>query len=217
MKIATWNLERLKKNKSEAILSKLAELDADILILTETDSRIGLGEKYTSVSTQALFDGYDGIKYKKTENRVTIWTKYKVEKQHKTFDNYTSICVELQTPLGLLNVYGTIIGVFSGKGERFNEDLKSQLVDIENLSGNSCLVGDFNITFSGYVYPSHKARNELNETFDKLHLNCLTSKIADSVDHIAISENFIQNRKATLAIWNEDKSLSDHIGICITL
>ena len=217
MKIVTWNLERLKKNKNEIILSKLTELDADILILTETDSQINLGEKYTSISTQNLFNGYDGIAYKNTENRATIWTKFKIAKQHKTYDNYTSVCTEIQTPFGLLNVYGTIIGVFGGKGERFQNDMESQSLDFENLSGNICLAGDFNIALSGFAYPSHKAKNHINETFDKLNLKCLTSEIIDNVDHIAISKSYLENRKTSIEIWNEDKALSDHIGICITL
>ena len=216
MKIATWNLERLKKNKSEIILSKLTELDADILILTETDSQIDLGEKYASISSQNLFAGYDGIEYKNTENRTTIWTKYKIEKQYSTYDHYTSVCAEIKTPHGLLNVYGTIIGVFGGKGERFQNDMKSQKLDFENLSVNICLAGDFNIALSGFAYPSHKARNEINETFEKLNVKCLTSEIVDNVDHIAISKSYLANHKTRIEIWNEDKALSDHIGICLT-
>ncbi len=216
MKIATWNLERLKKNKNTVILSILTELDADILILTETDSQINPGEKYASISTQNLFNGYDGIVYKNTENRTTIWTKFKIEKQHKTYDHYTSVCAAIQTPLGLLNIYGTIIGVFGGKGERFQNDMKSQKRDFENLSGNLCLAGDFNIALSGFAYPSHKARNEIRETFENLNLQCLTSEIIDNVDHIAISKSYLANREMSIEIWNEDKTLSDHIGICLT-
>ena len=216
MKIATWNLERLKKNKSEIILSKLRTLDADILILTETDSEISLGNEYSSISTQNLFNGYDGIAYKNTENRTTIWSKYKIEKQNSTYDHYTSVCAVIHTPFGLLNVYGTIIGVFGGKGERFQNDMKSQRLDFENLSGKICIAGDFNIALSGFAYPSHKARNEINETFEKLDLKCLTSEIIDNVDHIAISKSYLANREMSIEIWNEDKTLSDHIGICLT-
>ena len=216
MKIVTWNLERLKNNQTEIILSKLTELDADILILTETDSRINLGDKYSSISTQNLFNGYDGTPYKNTENRTTIWTKFKIEKQHATYDNYTSVCAEIQTPFGLLNVYGTIIGVFNGKGERFESDMKSSKLDFEKLSGNICIAGDFNIALSGFAYPSHKARNEINEIFERLDLKCLTSEIKNSVEHIAISKSYLENRKTSIEIWNEDKKLSDHIGICIT-
>ena len=46
MKIATWNVERLKNKKYlHEILSEIEKIDADILILTETDSQI-LPENY---------------------------------------------------------------------------------------------------------------------------------------------------------------------------
>ena len=41
MKIANWNIERLKNSsKLDEITQILTNLDADILVLTETDNRI---------------------------------------------------------------------------------------------------------------------------------------------------------------------------------
>ncbi|PNH18632.1 hypothetical protein B6K86_08490 [Lachnospiraceae bacterium] len=41
MKIATWNIERLKHKKALAeIMSSIDEIKADILVLTETDQRL---------------------------------------------------------------------------------------------------------------------------------------------------------------------------------
>ena len=62
-----------------------------------------------------------------------------------------------------------------------------------------------------------KDDEEINKAFEKLNLKCFTSEIIDNVDHIAISKSYIENRKINIEIWNEDKVLSDHIGICITL
>ena len=43
MKIATWNVERLKhKSKLALIVETIKRIDADILILTETDTQIYL-------------------------------------------------------------------------------------------------------------------------------------------------------------------------------
>lgn len=217
MKILTWNLERLIKDKNQLILDKLSELDADILILTETNSIINPGEDYSCIATESLSKGYDGIPYKRGENRTTIWTKYKIEKQCKTFDNFTSVCAEIQTALGVLTIYGTIIGAFGGKDERFKTDLKFQSLDFENLSGNICIAGDFNVYMIGYAYPSHEARKKLNQIFDNLNLQCLTREIADNVDHIVLSHDFIKDKKINIETWNLDKKLSDHIGICIHL
>lgn len=218
MKILTWNIER-PKAENQLILDKLAEYDAEILILTETNSIIKLGQKYTFVATETLKNGYDGVQYKAGENRTTIWTKYKIGIQHKTYDSFTSVCAEIETPNGLLNIYGTIIGVFGGIGERFKSDLENQLLDFENLSTESsiCIAGDLNVTFSGRVYPSHDARNKLNSVFEKLELKNLTAEIENNVDQIVISKSFIENRNVKIETWNHDRKLSDHIGICVTL
>ena len=217
MKILTWNLERLQKNKNDLVLDKLKDPDADILILTETNSIIRIGQDYNFVSTKELQSLHDGVNYKDGEIRSAILTKYPILKTHKTFDEYTSVCAEIDTPVGILKVYATIIGVSGGKGERFKSDLNSQLQDFEKLfsTANICLAGDLNTTFSGYVYPSHKAREELNKCFDKFSLMNTTESIFDCVGHIAISRSFVNENPVKIETWNSNKSLSDHIGICI--
>jgi len=111
MKIATWSLERLARRKNQAILDKLQEVDADILILTETSSAIGL-DNYNCASTNFLPNFFDGIKYNNGENRVSIWTKHPVKGAHESYDGFTSVCCDIGTPFGLLTVYGTIIGQY---------------------------------------------------------------------------------------------------------
>mgnify|MGYP003468136382 CR=1 FL=1 len=120
---------------------------------------------------------------------------------------------------GILKVYGTIIGIFGGIGKRFESDLMGQLSDFENFEAekSNCIIGDLNVYFSGYAYPSRYARNILNETFEKLKMENLTSEIAENVDHIIISKEFIKNKKTEIETWNLDKKLSDHIGICLTI
>ena len=219
MKIITWNVERLQKNKNEEIKAKLLEFDADIIVLTETSSILNLGNIYNSISTKPLTENYDGVNYKKDENRVSIWTKYNFANRYKTFDSFTSICTEIETEFGLLKVYGTIIGVFGGIGKRFENDLTLHLKDFENLDANSlnCIIGDFNVSFSGYAYPSHYARTTLNNVFEKLKMENVTRNIPENVDHISISKAFIENKKINIETWNEDKKWSDHIGISLTI
>jgi len=218
MKILTWNLERPKK-ANQLILDKLAEYNADIVVLTETNNIINLGKEYASIESETLVKDHDGINYHKGENRTTIWTKYKILVEHKTFDSYTAVCAQIETPNGSLNVYATIIGVFGGIGERFKSDLENQLLDFEKLTSKKplCIIGDLNVTFSGRVYPSNEARNKLNNAFDKLKLLNVTATIENNVDHIIVSKGFIKNKKVIIETWNHDNKLSDHIGICLTL
>ena len=218
MRIATWNLERLKKRKRQLIIDKLIEIEADILILTETDYSIQL-ENYFCISTELLPLGFENTDYKAGEIRVSILTKYKTTNKYETYDSYTTVCSDIETPWGTLTVYGSIIGVFGSKQPRFDNDLYGQLVDIERLFANRqiCFAGDLNTTFSGRVWPSRKARQTLIDSFEKYKLSNTTASIQDTVDHIVLSSNFIENRRLTIETWNQDKKLSDHVGHLLTI
>ena len=218
MRIATWNLERLKKRKRQLIIDKLIEIEADILILTETDYSIQL-ENYFCISTELLPLGFENTDYKAGEIRVSILTKYKTTNKYETYDSYTTVCSDIETPWGTLTVYGSIIGVFGYKQPRFDNDLYGQLADIERLFANRqiCFAGDLNTTFSGRVWPSKKARQTLIDSFEKYKLSNTTASIQDTVDHIVLSTNFIENRQLKIETWNQDKKLSDHVGHLLTI
>lgn len=216
MKILTWNVERVKKQNLKTLIDQYG---ADIIVLTETSSKLDFSDKYKNIATEKLYQGYEGINYRNDENRTTIWTKYEIIEQISTFDNFTSVCCELKTEYGNLKIYATIIGVLGGKGERFKNDLESHLNDFNKfgVNENNCVVGDLNTNFAGFAYPSHHARNILNMTFKNLKMINLTAEIENNVDHIVLSEKFLENRKVQTEVWNFDKKLSDHIGICITI
>ena len=218
MKILTWNVERFKSHKIE-IKELIESFNADIIVLTETSSEIDLNNNYNCVATVELPSNHDGIYYEEAENRTTIWTKYEIVKQNKTFDNFTSICSKIKSEFGVLNIYATIIGVFGGKGERFKNDLEQHLDDFQklNIKETNCIIGDLNTTFSGFTYPSHDARYTLNETFESLKMKNLTAEISNNVDHIILSEAFLESKIIETQILNLDKKLSDHIGICIAI
>lgn len=222
MKIINWNVGRPSKPKSKLILDKLDELKGDIVILTETNSNITPKGNDTLVATNHLPHDFDGnlcIPYTSVENRTSIWTKYPVTKTYQTYDGFTSVCADISTPLGQLTVYATIIGVFNGLRPRFHHDLKGQLLDFGAIFPGKqvAIIGDYNISFTGRAYPSHAARQTLNQTFEKHNLTNLTGSIINAIDHIAISNDFIKNTSITLDIWNLDKEVSDHIGFAVTL
>ena len=218
MKIATWNLERLDKRKNEQILEKLININADILVLTETNSIIQL-DGYECISTEQLPRDFDGIKYDIGENRVSILTKYTTSTQHITYDSYTTICTDIQTPFGLLTVYGSIIGVFGNRQPRFDNDLNGQLSDFQKIfpERKVCLAGDLNVTFSGRPWPGNKAKQTLMDAFKTYGLTNTTANIADTVDHIVLSNDFLENKHVEIETWNHDKKLSDHVGHLLTL
>ena len=119
----------------------------------------------------------------------------------------------------MLRVYGTIIGVFANKQPRFDNDLKGNIEDFEKLfpGRQVCIAGDFNVMFSGFAYPSHQARQTLNETFEKHNLTNTTAEQIENVDQIVLSTDFLNSRKTVIKSWNDDKKLSDHTGNCLTI
>lgn len=214
MKIATWNIERLKhKYKINDILNQINDLKADILVLTETDSRINLSNFKNRFDTPKLIE-IDSKMYSETENRVSIFTNYEIVNQHETIDEYTSLCVELKTENGNLIIYGTIVGIYGNRNENFKIDLIKQINDFEALSNNNiCIAGDFNISFSDNYYFTNYGRSELNKAFETNNLELLTRQTKNCIDHIAISKNFIKGKEIEIKEWNENKELSDHKGI----
>jgi len=115
MRIATWNVERLKHQYAlDKILSTIEDAQADILVLTEIDERMMPNYRY-GFHTPKLHDApsdyhmpgrYKGYAvadfYKPTENRVSIYTNYPCGKQYETYDKYTALCIELETAAGNL-------------------------------------------------------------------------------------------------------------------
>lgn len=220
MKILTWNIERLKTiSKREKIITLLHHYDADIIVLTETTSILDYGKDIQKAATSPLPTLHDGQQYKTGENRTTLFSKYPIIQTLPVYNTYNAVCADIQTPLGILRMYGTLTGALGGKGEIFASDLKGQLHDFDKLlQGHSCCIaGDLNTFFSGYAYPSHAVRCAFTTSFEKLDLKNLTADIPENVDHIVISNNFIKDKNTTLSIFNKDKSLSDHIGICIEI
>ena len=217
MKIATWNVERPRKNgkKTPEILKELKIINADIFVLTETDTCIDLGDEYFVAHTEKDTQDY----FREGERRVSIFSKYPILNQLETFRADTSLCLNLDTPKGELIVYGTVIGNRGNRGFNFKEDLDAQLLDFERLSINKniCIVGDFNISFSDSYYTIKESRDKLKITFDNLDLEILTESILKNIDHIVLSKKFKGKSIPKIDIWNNPKVLSDHKGVLVEI
>jgi endonuclease/exonuclease/phosphatase family metal-dependent hydrolase len=217
MKIATWNIKRPKQNDKEIplIIDILRNINADILVLTETNEFLDLDNGYNCFHSENAKENY----YKVGEKRVSIYSKYNSIRYIKTFREDTSICQTLQTPFGNLAVYATIIGIEGNRKPNFKEDLEQQLLDFDKVASenNLCICGDFNVSFGDNYYFTKSGRQKLNNSFEKLGLKNLTSEIPQNIDHIVLTKNFIAGKTITFDTWNLDKKLSDHIGVSITI
>lgn len=94
MKIATWNVERLRHKKQLDQIQGLCDgIHADILVLTETDKRLHPDYAFCCETTSLMGD--KTIPYAVTENRVSLYTNYPVVRLHQTYDSRTALCAEL--------------------------------------------------------------------------------------------------------------------------
>ena len=222
-KIATWNVERPKKGteKTSLAITKIKEVNADILVLTENATSISLTELY-SFSVHSLA-------YERTpeEHWVSIFSKWQITQQIKTFDNYRTACAVIKAPFGDIAVFGTIIpyhqagvsGVRYGnlgykQWEYHEKDLHQQAKNWEDIIEETQIplwvMGDFNQSrYNLQGYGTEKVRQILTNYLEKLDLSCVTEgdlfpflhpdpikhKIRNNIDHICIANNFIKQMK----------------------
>ena len=217
MIIATWNVERLKhRRRLDEIASRCMDAHADILVLTEADTRIELPYRHRFSSSPLSVD--EGDAYLPTERRIVIFSRYDCVRQHETYDEKTALCVELKTEKGHLLVYGTIIGVHGNRRASFKRDLDRQLADygrLSSLGDGLCICGDFNCSFADGYYYTKDARRKLLESFSENDIALLTKDRSACIDHIAVSSSMISHMNPQIWEWNLDKTLSDHKGIAV--
>lgn len=231
-KIANWNLERPKSKteKTKLAIEKIKEVNADIIVLTETSKSVDLSEIYPfQIST---------LSYERTPNEhwVTIWSKWEIVKQIETFDNYRTVSGIIKTPFGNISVFGTIIpyhqagvsGIRYGNlnykvWEYHEKDLYAQSENWEKLLETEKLplfvIGDFNQSrFNNQGYGTPKVRQILTNLLTKLDLKCVTEidfsekyltedpkkgKIRNNIDHICASNNLLNLMKTyEVGAWN---------------
>ena len=215
MRITTWNLMRPNArttDRNQYFLDTIQKSNSDIIILTETNDLIDPGKDYESASSLPLPASFESFNYAEGEKRVSVYSKYPFGESFEVSDPYTSVCREISTPWGALIFYATIIGVTGGKDERFKKELIGQQNDILHLAKTNrlCVAGDYNISFSGYPYPSRNVGEEFAAFLADNNLNLLTKEIADVPDHIAISGNFLEDCQYLSSRMVIDQKISDH-------
>jgi len=231
-KIANWNLERPKSKtkKTKLAIEKILEINADIIVLTETSKSVDLREFYPfQISTKS---------YERTpdEQWVTIWSKWEILKQIETFDNFRTVSGTIKSPFGDIIVFGTIIpyhqagvsGIRYGNlnykiWEYHEKDLYAQsenwkkLIETENLP--LFVIGDFNQTrFNNQGYGTARVREILTNLLIETDLECVTEidfsekyltedpikkKIRNNIDHICVSKSLLKKmNNIEVGAWN---------------
>lgn len=219
MKIATWNVERLRHKKAlDMMLHSIEEANADILVLTETDRRLHPCYRFCCETPRMALDRPE--LYAPTENRVSIYTNYPCVRRYPTCDENTSLCVELETEKGNMLVYGTIIGIYGNRSKTFLPELWEQMEDLRRLLRHGvpiCFCGDFNCSFADNYYFTAAGRETILKGLEDCGLSLITKEQPECIDHIALSESIVGNAAVRIKEWNQEKTLSDHKGIAVSL
>ena len=215
MKILSWNVERPNNNpnavKNTFIINLIQNLNPDLIFLTETNTAINFKGYYCHQSLE-LPPVYGNQAYKPGENRIAIFSKFPIEKTIATYDPYTAVCCEINSGIGPLILYGSIIGSFGGKDDFFKKDLQQQQSDIENLAKHQNVIysGDFNISFSGFPYPGREVIYDMNDFFMANALRNITGGNENSVLHVVVSKALMNGKKIKQEMMEVGTQISDH-------
>ena len=145
-------------------------------------------------------------------NRIAIFSKFPIEKTIETYDPYTAVCREVNSGIGPLILYGSIIGSFGGKDDFFKNDLQHQQGEIENLAKHHNVIysGDFNISFSGFPCPSREVIYDMNDFFMANALRNITGGNENSVLHVVVSKALLNGKKIKQEMTEVGTQISDH-------
>lgn len=229
MKITTYNIDWLKRRKSE-IEKILSQSNFDFLVLTEAID-INLKNYQYKYFTDELPQNYEyetqnysQILNGKKGHRTIIYSKYPVIKKHIVQDKMTSIACEFETELGNLVIYGTIIGTIYNRKPFAEIELQNCILDcikIYEQNRNLIIIGDLNTAFLEIDKKNFKINKHTTDSliklFENLNLINATKNIKENIDHIIIPKS-LQNRLKESQIFIPKKSeKDDHHGIFINV
>ena len=221
LKIATWNLQRPKAGSwknTPKILEKIREINADIWVLTETNTAISPGDNYTSISSTLIPDYHS-----QGEACSTIWSRHPATLiDLPTFDSTIAVCAEVDAPVGKFIVYGTIItwrddGVREGEAKAWERHYRSIVnhrkdwLRIAQQDLPFCVAGDFNEALhEPFAYGTPKDRELLQAALEETELVCVTAKknMGYMIDHICLSKKWAQAVNDVNG-WDKNKCLND--------
>jgi len=241
MRIATWNVERPKSStapRSQRVLNKFREIAADIWILTETHDAIVPGPDYQSASTPTV--PAPPISHADGEHKTTIWSRWPIVEQWDTATPHRATCAVLETPLGELVVYGTVIPYHGARwpyGTPRNWDahyaaIATQGADWSRLQRKYpgyglCIAGDLNQTRTGRLwYGSKWGRALLNLALKENKLVGITQDdfsaaqnlapedgalLARSIDHICLAQRWARMVKQ-VGIWPNETPDGEYLS-----
>jgi exonuclease III len=247
LRIATWNINRprLTSARRAPQHARIAELDADIWILTETSNAIDLTKSHPySVPSAPLERAGDT-----RENWVTIWSKYPLTPIDTDGGSLTACARVDHAPGGHLIVYGTVLPYSGDPGPDGTSKGWAEFMRIVPLQAEEwrrlrtdhpdhrlCVAGDYNQSRDhrrwnggGEYYSTKATRSLLDSALQSADLVSATDEdfvatgkltTRSSIDHLALdrpTSEVVRDVGAWEAQRGDELKLSDHNGVWVDL
>lgn len=239
LSICTWNIDRSGVRfrwRAAHQSAWLTSRQAGICVVTEVHGTFEIaGQRAVALSA----DGK--APYANWEHAVGIWSRFPVIERIPVRDATLACCVALQTPVGPVVVYGTILpyrnaGLHEGRRvwELHRLSLEQQIQDWENIrrtrpDDHLLVAGDFNMTMEpSNAYVDRPSRQRLLQACDHLDLQSLTTYDTraalgrSNIDHVLASRCLQMVVTAEFAhpatsVNAQTRKLSDHNAVAVTV
>jgi len=237
MRIGTWNVEYAAgRDKNDRRIRRLREMACDIWVLTETHDDLDLGPDYHAVSTTQRVTGRAGARW------TTIWSRCPITKEVSAGDSNRTVAALVESPLGPLVVYGTVLPWHSDLGPDASAKVWAEHHRVVPMQAKEwarlradypeaalCVAGDLNMNLGGpHYYGTAKGRELLRDGLRDASLACVTEteRVPEGllshgpIDHICVSEQ-LASRATVVGAWEgrdgDGVRLSDHSGLVVAV
>jgi hypothetical protein len=235
LRIGTWNVEYAAgAAKNERRLARMREANAAIWVLTETHDSLGLGDAYHVLAAEQRPHGRAGGRW------VAIASRFPFTRAIPTRDPVRTVAGMLETPLGSVIVYGTVLPWHTDTGPsgdsrswvEHHRVVPEQAAEWAALraaypGAHLCVAGDLNTDLGGaHYYGTKRGRAALVEGLRAADLVCLTSTdrvpagwlAHPPIDHICASAS-LAARASVVEAWDgtaaDGVRLSDHSALVV--
>lgn len=240
MLFLNWNVERpqIGCSKSERKINRVLSFAPAFFVLTETNTTLDFGSHYQTQFTEPSHrkpgpcEAVAGIYFDTRQ--------FELVDQKETSDPTEAVCVLLNSQIGKILLYASIIPYHGYRGKDGNSPFwsehrqaiewhKSDWTKLakETEMDHMLVAGDYNQHRDGVgKYGSKAIRNQLSEAFSDANLTCITEQdfkatglSRRSVDHVALSQKLASQILDVKAFEGKDQqgTLSDHNGITVEI
>jgi exonuclease III len=234
VRIGTWNLDHARAQKHDAArLQILREVDADVLVLTETNDRVAL-PGYSAVHSAPRPNAAPGGRW------VTVWSRLPVIEPVEVADSNRACAARLSTTSGEAIIFGVVVPWHADVGEpakvprpraweehhrawpKFGEEwskLRRKWPEAPLF-----VAGDLNISLGGpRYYGTSNGRRLFAGALEAAGLRCATefehvpegALMYPAIDHILVPEH---TKSSVVGAWEgrlQGLRLSDHSGLVV--